>query len=143
MPSCLSNSKPFAVQHFLFAHGDVPQSLDTTKKVLDELITDFITELCFEAHRSASLAGRQKIKLDDIKFACRKNPIFMGKIEEMLVKKKDIEAARKLIDSNDDKLAKSTVKGLEEELNDADDDDVEMEMNGKPGKSFGKKGSGR
>ena len=62
----------------------------------------------------------------------------MGKIEEMLVKKKDIEAARKLIDSNDDKVTKSAVKGLEEELNDADDD-VDMEMVGKPGKSFGKK----
>ncbi|KAE9377819.1 putative transcription initiation factor TFIID subunit 13 [Stipitochalara longipes BDJ] len=126
------------LQAFLFAHGDVSQSLDTTKKVLDELITDFITELCFEAHRSASLAGRQKIKLDDIRFACRKNPLYLGKIEEMLDKKKDIDQTRKLINPDDDKIAKSAVKALEEELT-AADDDVDMDLAGKPGKSFGKK----
>jgi len=121
------------LQHFLFAHGDVPQSLETTKKVLDELITDFITELCFEAHRSASLAGRQKIKLDDIRFACRKNPLYLGKIEEMLDKKSEIDKTRKLMDPNDDKITKSTLKAFEEEpLNDADDD-VDMDMGGKPG----------
>lgn len=129
------------MQHFLFAHGDVPQSLDTTKKVLDELVTDFITELCFEAHRSASLAGRQKIKLDDIRFACRKNPLYLGKIEEMLDKKTEIDKERKLLDPNDDKITKSAIKAFEEEpLNDADDD-VDMDMGRKPGaKTFGKGG---
>lgn len=116
------------LQHFLFAHGDHPHSLDLTKRVLDELLTDFITETCFEAHRSAQLAGRQKIKLDDIKFACRKNPSYLGKIQETLDKKAEIDAARKLLDQNDDKITKSNVKALEEEpLNDADDDlDIEM-----------------
>ncbi|KAN0108181.1 putative transcription initiation factor TFIID subunit 13 [Hyaloscypha variabilis] len=126
------------LQSFLFAHGDVQQSLEPTKKVLDELITDFITELCFEAHRSASLAGRQKIKLDDIRFACRKNPLYLGKIEEMLDKKKDIDQTRKLINPDDDKIAKSAVKALEEELT-AADDDVDQDVASKPGKSFGKK----
>jgi transcription initiation factor TFIID subunit 13 len=129
------------VQHFLFAHGDVPQSLDGTKKVLDELITDFITELCFEAHRSASLAGRQKIKLDDIRFACRKNPMYLGRIEDMLEKKKDIDLTRKIVNPDDDKLAKSAVKAMEEELNE-DDDVVDGILIGKPGKSFGKGGQG-
>jgi len=126
------------LQSFLFAHGDFQQSLEPTKKVLDELITDFITELCFEAHRSASLAGRQKIKLDDIIFACRKNPLYLGKIEEMLDKKKDIDQTRKLINPDDDKIAKSAVKALEEELT-AADDDVDQDVASKPGKSFGKK----
>lgn len=53
-------------------------------------------------------------------------------------KKKDIDATRKLIEPNDDKIAKSAVKGLEEELGDADDD-VDMDVGGKLGKSFGKK----
>jgi len=111
------------LQHFLFAHGDVPQSLDSTKRVFDELLTDFITELCFEASRSAHISGRQKIKLDDIKFACRKNPLYLGKIEETYEKKREIEEARKLLDQNDDRITKSNVKALEEEpLGDKDDD---------------------
>ncbi|KAG4429611.1 hypothetical protein IFR05_014901 [Cadophora sp. M221] len=113
------------LQHFLFAHGDTPNSLETTKRVLDELLTDFITELCFEAHRSAQLSGRQKIKPDDIKFACRKNPEYLGKINETFNKKTQIEEARKLLDQNDDKITKSNVKAMEEPLGDADDDDID------------------
>lgn len=111
------------VQHFLYAHGDTQPALDLTKRTLDDILTDFITELCFEAHRSAQLAGRQKIKFDDIKFACRKNPAYLGKIEEIFGKKDEIDKARKLLDQNDDKITKSSAKALEEEpLNDKDDD---------------------
>jgi len=130
------------LQHFLYAHGDTSQSLETTKRVFDELLTDFITEICFEAHRSASLSGRQKIKLDDIKFACRKNPMYLGKIEETIQKKVEIEAARKLLDQNDDKITKSNVKALEEEpLGDADDD-MDLDTKTIGGKSTGT-GAGR
>jgi len=130
------------LQHFLFAHGDVQQSLDPTKRVLDELLTDFITELCFEAHRSAQLSGRQKIKLDDIKFACRKNPNYLGKMQQMQSSRTLIENARKLVDQNDDKITKSDVKALEEEpLGDADDD-VDMDTRTIGGKSTGT-GAGR
>ncbi|PSS27295.1 hypothetical protein M430DRAFT_93493 [Amorphotheca resinae ATCC 22711] len=123
------------LQHFLYAHGDVPHSLDTTKRVLDELLTDFITELCFEAHRSAQLAGRQKIKIDDVRFACRKNPLYLGKIQEMQEKKDEIDRARKTLDVNDDKITKSNVKALEEEpLGDADDD-MDMDTRTIGGKS--------
>ncbi|TAQ91494.1 hypothetical protein B7494_g263 [Chlorociboria aeruginascens] len=112
------------LQHFFYAHGDTLHSLDSSKRVLDELLTDFITELCFEAHRSAQLSGRQKIKLDDIKFACRKNPTYLGKIEEIFGKKDEIDRARKTIDVNDDKVSKSNLKALEAEepLGIADDD---------------------
>ncbi|KAG4424481.1 hypothetical protein IFR04_002359 [Cadophora malorum] len=130
------------LQHFLFAHGDVPNSLETTKRVLDELLTDFITELCFEAHRSAQLSGRQKIKPDDIKFACRKNPEYLGKINETFNKKTAIEEARKLLDQNDDKITKSNVKALEEEpLGDADDD-MDLDSRTVGGRSTGT-GAGR
>ena len=53
-------------------------------------------------------------------------------------KKKDIDQTRKLINPDDDKIAKSAVKALEEEIT-AADDDVEMDVGGKPGKIFGKK----
>jgi len=119
------------LQYFLFAHGDTTPSIEPTKRVLDELLVDFITEMCFEAHRSAQLAGRQKIKLDDIKFACRKNPEYLGKIEEMIQKKAEIEKARKAVDVTDDKIMKSSAKELvEEPLGDADDD-MDLEVTAK------------
>jgi transcription initiation factor TFIID subunit 13 len=59
----------------------------------------------------------------------------------MLEKKKDIDSTRKIVNPDDDKLAKSAVKAMEEELNEADDD-VDMNVGGKLGKSFGKGGHG-
>jgi len=113
----------------LFSHGDVENPLPSTIKVLDEMTTDFIVGLCFEADRAAEIAGRQKVKLDDIKFACRKDPTYLGKIEEIMEKKSEIDKARKALDVNDDKITKSNLKALaggdaakEEELGEADDD---------------------
>jgi transcription initiation factor TFIID subunit 13 len=118
----------------------VRESVDTTRRVLDELVTDFVTELCFEASRSAQLAGRQKIKIDDIRFACRKSPMYLGKIQDIQEKKEYIDNARKTLDVNDDKITKSNVKALEDEppLGDEDDDpDMDTQM------SRGKGASGK
>jgi transcription initiation factor TFIID subunit 13 len=122
------------VQMLLYAHGDVPNSLDTTKKVLDEILSDFIIDLCFEADRPAQLAGRQKVKLEDFKFACRKDPIRLGKLEEVFAKKAEIDAARKAVDVNDDKITKASLEammGTEEPLGEADDDQDTQTVGGR------------
>lgn len=95
--------------------------------------------MCFESQRAAQLAGRQKIKVDDIKFACRKNPTYLGKMEESYSKQKVIDKAKKLVDVNDDKIMKSSAKTFEEDdpLNEKDDD-VEMETKTTGGRSTGK-----
>lgn len=119
----------------LYAHGDVPESLPGTIKVLDEMLSDFIIELCFEADRPAQLAGRQKVKLEDFKFACRKDPLKLGKIEEVFERKAEIDAARKAVDVSDDKITKTNVEalagGIEEELGEADDDLETQTIGGK------------
>ncbi|KIN06635.1 hypothetical protein OIDMADRAFT_38869 [Oidiodendron maius Zn] len=127
------------LQHFLYSFGDVRDSLDTTRRVLDELVTDFVTEICFEASRSAQLAGRQKIKIDDIRFACRKSPMYLGKIQDIQEKKEVIDSARKALDVNDDKITKSNVKALEEPPLGDDDDDPELDTQISRGKTTSNK----
>lgn len=121
------------LQMLLYAHGDVSNSLDSTKRVLDEMVTDFIVELSFEADRAAQLASRQKVKLDDFKFACRKDPVKLGKIEEVFAKKAEIDAARKAVDMSDDKIVKGDIRGLGEELGEQDDiaDEIGSKVGGK------------
>ncbi|KFX92978.1 hypothetical protein V490_05062 [Pseudogymnoascus sp. VKM F-3557] len=119
----------------LYAHGDVPNSLPGTIRVLDEMLSDFIIELCFEADRPAQLAGRQKVKLEDFKFACRKDPLKLGKIEEVFERKAEIDAARKAVDVSDDKITKTGVENMVgEELGEADDDADTQIVGGKRGK---------
>ncbi|KAK3944533.1 transcription initiation factor TFIID subunit 13 [Diplogelasinospora grovesii] len=82
----------------LYGHGDVKLPLQDTVRVLDEIVTDFIQGVSFEATRAAHHAGRQKVKFEDFEFAIRRNPRFVGKIQEVFEKKKDIDSARKVLD---------------------------------------------
>lgn len=117
-------------------------------RVLDEIVTDFIQGVSFEATRAAHHAGRQKVKFEDFEFAMRRNPKFMGKIQEVFEKKKEIEAARKNFNFEDqlfkdaDKEEKIAEKkesqaesrgpkkrAREEELDEGDDDiDVDADV---------------
>ncbi|KAK0706725.1 transcription initiation factor IID, 18kD subunit-domain-containing protein [Lasiosphaeria miniovina] len=91
----------------LYGDGDVKAPLPETVRVLDEIVTDFIQGVSFEATRAAHHAGRQKVKFEDFEFAMRRNPRYMGKIQEVFEKKKEIEAARKNFNI-DDQLVRET-----------------------------------
>jgi len=113
--------------------------------VLDEIVTDFIQGVSFEATRAAHHAGRQKVKFEDFEFALRRSPRFMGKIQDVFEKKKAIENARKGFNiedqlmkdvDRDEKVAeRMEARGLkrsrqmvgEEEL---EDDDLDFEGDG-------------
>ena len=124
--------------------------LNDTVRVLDEVLTEFIQGVSFEATRAAQHAGRQKVKFEDFEFAMRRNPFYMGKIQEMFEKKKEIEAARKGFNIEDqlmkdaDKEEKAAEKGVgkrgrkalsqkqigEEDLEEDGDDLDMMELDG-------------
>lgn len=80
---------------FLIAHGDSRQPLPETIRVLDEILTEFIQGVSFEAARVAQLAGRQKVKYEDFQFAMRKNPVFLGKAAENKELREILEKQRK------------------------------------------------
>jgi transcription initiation factor TFIID subunit 13 len=105
----------------------------------------------FEATRAAHHAGRQKVKFEDFEFAMRRNPRFMGKIQEVFEKKKEIEAARKNFNIDDQLMkdadreekqaekqadkssqagkggTKRTARQVEEEELDEGDDDLDVD----------------
>ncbi|KAI9822773.1 MAG: Transcription initiation factor TFIID subunit 13 [Thelocarpon impressellum] len=106
----------------MYAFGDVPQPLDETVKVLDEIVTDFIIETCHEAASHASYSRRQKIKVDDFTFALRKDPAKLGRVQELVQMDKHLKKLRKVFNENDDKLDKAEVeKMVEDKLNGGDD----------------------
>jgi transcription initiation factor TFIID subunit 13 len=134
------------VAQLLYAHGDVKNPLPETVRVLDEILTDFMQSIAFEASRAAHYSGRQKIKYEDFEFAFRKNPAFLGKVQEVFEKQKEITKARHLLRDGEDEVMKdaadeekkrekpTTTKPAkeEEELGEADDDaDAEMDALGK------------
>ncbi|KAG5969947.1 hypothetical protein E4U58_000901 [Claviceps cyperi] len=124
----------------LYAHGDVKNPLPETVRVLDEIITDFMQSIAFEATRAAHYSGRQKIKYEDFEFAFRRNPAFLGKVQEVFEKQREIKKAREILRDGEDEImrdaadeekkrekeggsgAGAAVKKVEEELGEADDD---------------------
>ncbi|PNY26636.1 Transcription initiation factor TFIID subunit 13 [Tolypocladium capitatum] len=144
----------------LFAHGDVKNPLPETIRVLDEILTDFMQSIAFEATRAAHYSGRQKIKYEDFEFAFRKNPAFLGKVQEVFEKQREIKKAREILRDGEDEIMKdaadeekrrervddrpttNTAVGtataparVEEELGEADDDaEAEADALGNLGK---------
>jgi transcription initiation factor TFIID subunit 13 len=74
--------------------------------VLDEIVTEFLEGVCFEASRHAQVAGRQKLKFDDFEFALRRNPQYLGKVKAMIEKRQTIKEMRKTFNQDDDALMK-------------------------------------
>ncbi|KAH7021185.1 transcription initiation factor IID, 18kD subunit-domain-containing protein [Microdochium trichocladiopsis] len=131
---------PKEVANLLFAYGDVEKPLPETVRVADEIVTEFLEGVCFEASRRAQVAGRQKLKFDDFEFALRHSPAYLGKVRNMIDKRQHINKMRKTFNQDDDTLAKEAERagkngaangasggaGLEDELLEglSDEDDI-------------------
>ncbi|KAL4905733.1 transcription initiation factor IID, 18kD subunit-domain-containing protein [Aspergillus multicolor] len=131
---------PSELRLLLLAYGDPAphpsfpsEPLPETVRVLDEIVTDFVLEMCHGAAQHANYSRRQKIKVDDFRFALRRDPNKLGRVQELLRMERELKEARKQFDQNDDQVGnlKDTTgkKGLE----DLDDD-------GKKSKGKGKRG---
>lgn len=92
------------MSRLLFAYGDVEAPLPESVRVLDEIVTEFLEGVCFEASRHAQVAGRQKLKFDDFEFALRRSPTYLGKVRSMIDKRQHIATMRNLFKENDDDL---------------------------------------
>ena len=90
------------LEAFLSAFGDDFNPLPETVKTLDEIITDYIIETCHAAAQCAAYSHRQKIKVDDFKFALRKDPKKLGRVTELLQMDKDIRRARKIAEVDEE-----------------------------------------
>lgn len=135
----------------LLAYGDPnphpsfpAEPLPETVRVLDEIVTDFVLEMCHEAAAYASYARRQKIKVDDFRFALRRDPNKLGRVQELLRMERELKEARKAFDQNDDQvgaLKEAGKKGLEEHGDSVDG--TTTTGAGKKSKGKGKRGARR
>lgn len=98
-----AQAKLTLVKSLLYAYGDVPNPYPETIGVLEDILQEYITAICFEAHRVARAGNRQKLKVEDFKFALRHDAIKLGRVEELLSMQKEINEARKTFDNSEGK----------------------------------------
>ncbi|OJK02927.1 hypothetical protein ASPACDRAFT_113454 [Aspergillus aculeatus ATCC 16872] len=60
--------------------------------------------MCHGAAQYASYSRRQKIKVDDFRFALRRDPNKLGRVQELLRMERELKEARKAFDQNDDQV---------------------------------------
>lgn len=111
-------------------------------RVLDEIVTDFILEMSHGAAHAASYAGRQKVKVDDFRFALRRDESKLGRVQELLRMERELKEARKAFDQNDDQVANLNL-GLRKDAGSAKGVGVAEEGEDGNAPMVGKKGKGK
>lgn len=98
------------LRSLMYAFGDVQNPYNESVAVFEDILQEYIINICHEAHRVARTANRQKIKVDDFKFALRNDERKLGRVEELLVMQREINEARKTFDNSEGKsLSKNYV----------------------------------
>lgn len=117
------------IETLLYSLGDGPVSLDSTVGCLEDCLVEFLSDLSHESLKYARSHGRSRIKIDDLPFALRNDPLKLGRMNYIREQLAKIEKAKKLYD---------TTNVNEKELF-ADDDDEDDDDEDKPKKKTKKK----
>lgn len=112
------------VSSLLYAYGDVPQPLQESIQCLDDLVAAYLADICTSASKTAQNSKRNKLKLEDFKFALRHDPIKLGRSEELIATNKLIAEAKKQFNSTDSQSLKKAKEGDEDDEEDEDEDDL-------------------
>ncbi|CDK28942.1 unnamed protein product [Kuraishia capsulata CBS 1993] len=98
------------LKSLLYAYGDVTTPNLDTAFALEDILVEYLVDVCHEAQIAAKLQRRNKVKVEDFKFAIRKDPAKLGRVNELLVMQRDINEARKAFDDSEGKKIKKDEK---------------------------------
>ncbi|KAI9145500.1 transcription initiation factor IID, 18kDa subunit [Paraphysoderma sedebokerense] len=85
----------FTVKKMMYGFGDVINPDADSVECMEDLLMEFITEMCLEASKVS--APRVRVKTEDFLFVLRHDEKKLARAEELLIMAKDIARARKLI----------------------------------------------
>lgn len=124
------------IENLLYALGDGPISSDSTVQALDDLLVEFLVDTCHNVSLYAKSQGRTRIKMNDLVFALRQDPLKLARHQYIIEQHSNITKAKKMFD---DKTAGEEGKKNKGEFFDFDDDeDEEEEDDGKKKKKSSK-----
>lgn len=89
------------LKSLLFAFGDSPSPNIETIHMLEDAVTSYLIDIIMEANKVRKLQKRNKFTESDLRFALRKDPIKLGRVQDLSVLSKEISRANKLFDVND------------------------------------------
>ncbi|PWN39067.1 transcription initiation factor IID, 18 kDa subunit, partial [Ceraceosorus guamensis] len=86
------------LSRLMYAFGDNAFPDPSSVSVMEELLVDFITDLCHRARPSPFSVARGAMPVvEDVKMALRKEPKKLARVEELIFLDKVISDARKML----------------------------------------------
>ncbi|CAI4035388.1 hypothetical protein SMKI_13G0360 [Saccharomyces mikatae IFO 1815] len=116
------------VSSLLYAYGDVPQPLQATVQCLDELVSGYLVDVCSNAFHAAQNSQRNKLRLEDFKFALRNDPVKLGRAEELIATNKLITEAKKQFNETDNQNSLKRYRADDEEGDEVEEDEDEQQV---------------
>ncbi|CAO3585643.1 unnamed protein product [Absidia cylindrospora] len=83
----------------MYGFGDVPNPSADSIALMDDLVIDYITEMCQKVSKVSESRG--KLRVEDFKFVLRKDPKKLARVEELLYMNEDIRKAKQLFDEKE------------------------------------------
>ncbi|KAK9460369.1 transcription initiation factor IID, 18kD subunit-domain-containing protein [Lipomyces oligophaga] len=91
------------IRALMFAYGGAQDTDPESVSILEDILEEYIIDLCHEAARMARSSNRNKVKVEDFKFALRNDYRKLGRIDELHRLSKLIRDARKTFDDSEGK----------------------------------------
>lgn len=86
------------IDQLLYLLGDPLYGLEPVANALEEVLVEFLTDLCHNALHHARAHGRSKVKMDDFPFALRNDPLKLARIETIIKQSQRIAKAQQMLD---------------------------------------------
>lgn len=83
----------------MYGFGDVANPAADSIAVMDDLVIDYITDMCQKA--SSVAENRGKVRVEDFKFVLRNDAKKLARVEELLYMSEDIRRAKQLFDKEE------------------------------------------
>lgn len=133
------------IENLLFAMGDRPALTDATVAALEDVLTEYLVELCHKFQAYAHTQGRTRVKMNDLVFALRNDPLKLARLEYIVDQNDRIQRAKKMFEAKTGNFSENGDKGKKgfadlDDDDDEDDDERQLDAKGKKRKVPGNVG---
>ena len=114
------------IENMLYAMGDRPVSTEATVNALEDVLVEYISQISYSMVNFAKSQNRTRVKLNDLAFTLRNDPMKLARFRYILEQSYKIEKAKKMFD--DDKYDNKNHEDDDDD-DEEDEDDHENERN--------------
>ena len=85
------------IENLLYAMGDRPVSTEATVNALEDVLVEYISQISYSMVNFAKSQNRTRVKLNDLAFTLRNDPMKLARFRYILEQSYKIEKAKKCL----------------------------------------------